>query len=172
MCSILISKEMLQNLLYSNKKKNHIVFFVFHFHLCAGLCHHSFISEKVKILWNLILSVNHLVWRCDYMYICSCYHLIFIFRSHRFRNVQVEVLYQRYFLRMNQNNMVSLLGLLICISIMLIVINHLFYSTTQNSIIQMVTLGAFTVMYILLVILMMRCFLNEVYLIIFSYSKF
>ena len=105
------------------------------------------------------------------MYICSCYHLIFIFRSHRFRNVQVEVLYQRYFLRMNQNNMVSLLGLLICISIMLIVINHLFYSTTQNSIIQMVTLGAFTVMYILLVILMMRCFLNEVYLIIFSYSK-
>ena len=117
------------------------------------------------------MSVNHLFWRCDYMYICSCYHLIFIFRSHRFRNVQVEVLYQRYFLRMNQNNMVSLLGLLICISIMLIVINHLFYSTTQNSIIQMVTLGAFTVMYILLVILMMRCFLNEVYLIIFSYSK-
>ena len=94
-----------------------------------------------------------------------------VFRSHRFRNVQAEVLYQRYFLRMNQNNMVSLLGLLICISIMLIVINHLFYSTTQNSIIQMVTLGAFTVMYILLVILMMRCFLNEVYLIIFSYSK-
>ena len=117
------------------------------------------------------MSVNHLFWRCDYMYICSCYNLIFIFRSHRFRNVQVEVLYQRYFLRMNQNNMVSLLGLLICISIMLIVINHLFYSTTQNSIIQMVTLGAFTVMYILLVILMMRCFLNEVYLIIFSYSK-
>ena len=36
---------------------------------------------------------------------------------------------------------------------------------------QGVTLGVFTLMYLLLVILMTRCFLNEVYLIIFSYSK-
>ena len=114
------------------------------------------------------------------------------FRSHRFRNVQVEVLYQRYFLRMNQNNMVSLLGLLICISLVLIVTNHLMYSSNHSSLLQVsnmllyeiwyvsksliflsqgVTLGVFTLMYLLLVILMTRCFLNEVYLIIFSYSK-
>lgn len=36
---------------------------------------------------------------------------------------------------------------------------------------QGVTLGAFTVMYLILVVLMTRCFLNEVYLIIFSYSE-
>ena len=115
------------------------------------------------------------------------------FRSHRFRNVQVEVLYQRYFLRMNQNNMVSLLGLLICISLVLIVTNHLMYSSNHSSLLQVsnmllciwdmicfqipdlslqgVTLGVFTLMYLLLVILMTRCFLNEVYLIIFSYSN-
>ncbi|XP_046419665.1 adenylate cyclase type 6 [Neodiprion virginianus] len=32
--------------------------------------------------------------------------------SHRFRNLQVEMLYQRYFLRMNQSNMTHVLGLL------------------------------------------------------------
>ena len=37
---------------------------------------------------------------------------------------------------------------------------------------QGVTLGAFTVMYLILVIFVTRCFLNEVYLIIFSYGKF
>ena len=46
-------------------------------------------------------------------------------RSHRFRNVQAEVLYQRYFLRMNQNNMASLLGLLVIVSITLIVVDNL-----------------------------------------------
>lgn len=63
------------------------------------------------------------------------YYLI-IFRSHRFRNVQVEVLYQRYFLRMNQNNMASLLGLLVCISVALVVVNHLLYPNSQHSILQ------------------------------------
>ena len=37
---------------------------------------------------------------------------------------------------------------------------------------QGVTLGAFTVMYLILVIFVTRCFLNEVYLIIFSYGKY
>jgi hypothetical protein len=46
------------------------------------------------------------------------------------------VLYQRYFLRMNQNNMASLLGLLISITLTMIVVNHMLYSTTQNSILQ------------------------------------
>ncbi|KAL0279830.1 UNVERIFIED_CONTAM: hypothetical protein PYX00_001308 [Menopon gallinae] len=34
-------------------------------------------------------------------------------KSHGFKNLQVEMLYQRYFIRMNQNNMTHLLGLLI-----------------------------------------------------------
>lgn len=36
-------------------------------------------------------------------------------RSHLFKNPQVEMLYQRYFLRMNQSNMTHLLGLLLAL---------------------------------------------------------
>ncbi|XP_049796041.1 uncharacterized protein LOC126212662 [Schistocerca nitens] len=38
-----------------------------------------------------------------------------ICRSHRFKNLQVEMLYQRYFLRTNQSNMTHLLGLLLAL---------------------------------------------------------
>ena len=79
----------------------------------------------------------------------------------------MEVLYQRYFLRMNQNNMTSLLSLLIAIAITMIVVNY--YLSEADSIMQGVTLGVFSIMYLILVILMTRSFLNEVYLIIFSY---
>jgi adenylate cyclase 5 len=140
-----------------------------------------------------------------------------VFRSHRFRNVQAEVLYQRYFLRMNQNNMASLLGLLIAISVTMIAVNHLpfpaplsglketdkivncciiqknktiikdfntinnitlsddsdfdsaWFSTSDGGIVQGATLGVLALMYLLLLVLMTRKSLNEVYLIIFSY---
>ena len=68
--------------------------------------------------------------------VTTLYFELLLFRSHRFRNVQVEVLYQRYFLRMNQNNMASLLGLLICISLVLIVVNYLPYTNLQPSLLQ------------------------------------
>lgn len=90
-----------------------------------------------------------------------------VFRSHRFKNVHIEVLYQRYFLRMNQNNMTSLLILLIFIAATMTVVNYALSSA--DSIMQGVTMGVFAIMYLVLVILMFRSFLNEVYLIIFSY---
>ena len=68
---------------------------------------------------------------------------------------------------MNQNNMTSLLSLLIAIAITMIVVNY--YLSEADSIMQGVTLGVFSIMYLILVILMTRSFLNEVYLIIFSY---
>ena len=125
-----------------------------------------------------------------------------VFRSHRFRNVQAEVLYQRYFLRMNQNNMASLLGLLIIISVTMIAINHIsfpssssescskvdfvlnnnasnrfgvsddsdsWFTTSDGGIVQGATLSVLILMYLLLLILMTKKSLNEVYLIIFSY---
>ena len=136
-----------------------------------------------------------------------------VFRSHRFRNVQAEVLYQRYFLRMNQNNMASLLGLLMAISVTMIAVNHIsfpssfsesenrivlvqnsnenfnnnasnniftkdgfsesdsssWFTTSDGGIVQGATLGVLSLMYLLLLILMTRTSLNEVYLIIFSY---
>ena len=109
-------------------------------------------------------------------------------RSHRFRNVQAEVLYQRYFLRMNQNNMASLLGLLVIVSITLIVFDNLSFpsapipsafadNTTTDSpyfnfststfpersvdsgaILQGVVLGTFSLLYLVLLTLMTRAF--------------
>ena len=67
-----------------------------------------------------------------------------LFRSHRFRNIQVEVLYQRYFLRMNQNNIASLLVLLICISIVLILVNHVMYTTSESFLVQVLRLSHFS----------------------------
>ena len=52
-------------------------------------------------------------------------------RSHRFRNVQAEVLYQRYFLRMNQNNMASLLGLLVIVSVTMIIVDNLSFPSAS-----------------------------------------
>ena len=68
---------------------------------------------------------------------------------------------------MNQNNMTSLLTLLIAIAVTMIVVNYIL--SDADSIMQGVTLGVFSIMYLILVILMTRSFLNEVYLIIFSY---
>ena len=68
---------------------------------------------------------------------------------------------------MNQNNMTSLLSLLIAIAVTMILVNY--ELSSADSIMQGVTLGVFSIMYLILVILMTRSFLNEVYLIIFSY---
>ena len=63
--------------------------------------------------------------------------------------------------------MTSLLTLLIAIAVTMIVVNYIL--SDADSIMQGVTLGVFSIMYLILVILMTRSFLNEVYLIIFSY---
>ncbi|CAH0716359.1 unnamed protein product, partial [Brenthis ino] len=42
--------------------------------------------------------------------------------THRFENLHVEMLYQRYFLRMNQTNMTHLLGLLLAVSVALTIV--------------------------------------------------
>ncbi|XP_064118497.1 adenylate cyclase type 6-like isoform X1 [Macrobrachium nipponense] len=91
-----------------------------------------------------------------------------VFRSHQFKNIHVEVLYQRYFLRMNQSNMTSLLGLLIVVVKVMLLLTYIlglgkFY-------IQGIILGTFALLYFILELLLWRSkLLNEVYLIIFSY---
>lgn len=57
---------------------------------------------------------------------------IFVSRSHRFRNVQAEVLYQRYFLRMNQNNMASLLVLLVIVCLSMIVVDNISFPSAPT----------------------------------------
>ncbi|CAH2035104.1 unnamed protein product, partial [Iphiclides podalirius] len=52
--------------------------------------------------------------------------------SHRFDNLHVEMLYQRYFLRMNQTNMTHLLGLLLTVALALMVVQVQTLLMTQN----------------------------------------
>ncbi|XP_047480135.1 adenylate cyclase type 5-like isoform X1 [Penaeus chinensis] len=91
-----------------------------------------------------------------------------IFRSHQFKNIHVEVLYQRYFLRMNQSNMTSLLGLLIVV--MLAMLCLIYFLEPGKYYTQSITIAVFCALYVVLEILLWRTqLLNEVYLIIFSY---
>ncbi|XP_063601774.1 adenylate cyclase type 5-like isoform X2 [Penaeus indicus] len=91
-----------------------------------------------------------------------------IFRSHQFKNIHVEVLYQRYFLRMNQSNMTSLLGLLIVVMLAMLCLIYFLEPGKYNT--QSITIAVFCALYVVLEILLWRTqLLNEVYLIIFSY---
>lgn len=97
------------------------------------------------------------------------FHLIRrVFRSHRFKNVHVEVLYQRYFLRMNQSNLTSLLALLALTALIFTVLNYALVGG-DHGLLQGVIMGLFALLYLGLEILVTRSFLNEVYLIVFSY---
>ncbi|XP_057377418.1 adenylate cyclase type 5-like [Daphnia carinata] len=96
-----------------------------------------------------------------------CHLLKRVFRSHRFKDVHVEVLYQRYFLRMNQTNLTSLLALLIATALVFTALNYAIGGT--QGLLQSVIIGLFAILYIGLELLVTRSFLNEVYLIVFSY---
>ena len=91
-----------------------------------------------------------------------------VFKSHQFKNIHVEVLYQRYFLRMNQASMMIFLALLL-----LVVLGMLALLTSlglAKFAIHAATLSVFAILYLALEILLWRSrLLNEVYLIIFSY---
>ncbi|KAL4717558.1 hypothetical protein ACJJTC_000707 [Scirpophaga incertulas] len=52
--------------------------------------------------------------------------------SHRFENLHVEMLYQRYFLRMNQTNMTHLLGLMLIVAVVLVLVQVRTFLITQN----------------------------------------
>ncbi|KAK7073542.1 hypothetical protein SK128_007577 [Halocaridina rubra] len=91
-----------------------------------------------------------------------------VFRSHQFKNIHVEVLYQRYFLRMNQSNMTSLLGLLIVVVLVMLCFTYIL--GIEKFYVQGITLAIFAILYVVLGVLLWHFkLLNEVYLIIFSY---
>ncbi|XP_069187438.1 adenylate cyclase type 6 isoform X2 [Procambarus clarkii] len=98
----------------------------------------------------------------DFCALCSR-----VCKSHQFKNIHVEVLYQRYFLRMNQSNMISLLGLMIVV--VLVMLCLIYILGIAKFIFQVVTLTIFALLYLVLEVLLWRIKLNEVYLIVFSY---
>ncbi|XP_043290086.1 adenylate cyclase type 6 isoform X1 [Venturia canescens] len=95
--------------------------------------------------------------------------------SHRFKNLQVEMLYQRYFLRMNQSNMTHVLGLLagLAFALGLLLVLRLIF-TSEKPLLTLVqrsenlslalTLVACITIYAVLVAAISRPGMNEVWL--------
>nr|CAH0106081.1 unnamed protein product [Daphnia galeata] len=115
----------------------------------ATINHEFVLLDERRCWWNL------------------CHLLKRVFRSHRFKDVHVEVLYQRYFLRMNQTNLTSLLALLIATALVFTVLNYA--AGGNQGLLQGIIIGLFALLYVGLELLVTRSFLNEVYLIVFSY---
>ncbi|KAF2368726.1 Adenylyl cyclase class-3/4/guanylyl cyclase [Trinorchestia longiramus] len=92
-----------------------------------------------------------------------------IFKSSQFKNIHVEVLYQRYFLRMNQSNLTVLLALLIIVVSSIIGVS-LYLASDSLSYVVLAVLGFLLVLYGVLEILLIRSWVqNEVALYVFSY---
>lgn len=91
-----------------------------------------------------------------------------MFLSHQFKNIHVEVLYQRYFLRMNQASLTSLLALLMVVVLVLVI---LLVSLEQPlPVPTIVTLSAFAVLYLFMEVLLVKSLIrNEVCLVFISY---
>ncbi|KAK5646083.1 hypothetical protein RI129_004547 [Pyrocoelia pectoralis] len=96
----------------------------------------------------------------------------------QFTDPQVEMLYQRYFLKMNQSNMTSLISLLLLFCIGLFVLTSIDLLPKETKISSdrlnkllgfLCTSGACVVIYGILLTILSRPAMNEVYLIIISY---
>ncbi|CAL7942136.1 unnamed protein product [Xylocopa violacea] len=104
-----------------------------------------------------------------------CRFLKSLCASHRFKNLQVEMLYQRYFLRMNQSNMTHVLGLLAGLALALAVLlalkiilegNQQFFRVLERpeNLPLAVTLVACVAIYAALVAAISRPGMNEIWL--------
>ncbi|XP_056643903.1 adenylate cyclase type 6 [Diorhabda sublineata] len=104
--------------------------------------------------------------------------------THQFKNEQVEMLYQRYFLKMNQSNMTNLITLLLTLCVLLFMISltdfamprQLDTHTTgpdlvpyDKLLVLMCTSACCVAIYGVLLNVVSRPAMNEVYLIIISY---
>ncbi|KAH1023903.1 hypothetical protein HUJ05_003481 [Dendroctonus ponderosae] len=104
--------------------------------------------------------------------------------THQFKNEQVEMLYQRYFLKMNQSNMTNLISLLLLLCIGFILLGAVdfvlprvedFHSAFEDSprldylVALMCTSACCIAVYGVLLTFVSKPAMNEVYLIIISY---
>lgn len=101
---------------------------------------------------------------CDMPTLC-----LRIFKSPQFKNIHVEVLYQRYFLRMNQSNLTVLLALLIIVVSSIIGVS-VYLTSDLSSYLIFIILGSLIIVYGIMEILLLRsCIQNEVGLYVLSY---
>lgn len=109
-----------------------------------------FSSSSKNIFWNIGAFCCH------------------VFGRHRFQNVHIECMYQRYFLRLNQSNLILLLSLMLVLCAVLVGF-HFYVMRTDFSLAFIIPLTCCMSVYTVLEVLVVRRFFNEVYLIIFSY---
>ncbi|KAK3908022.1 Adenylate cyclase type 6, partial [Frankliniella fusca] len=93
-------------------------------------------------------------------------------RTHRFRNLQVEMLYQRYFLRTNQSHMTHLLAVLValCLLLALFHLGSVHYAGQPSSVPVLLTHASCVAVYVALMVLLARPAMNELYLLGVSYA--
>ncbi|XP_066259052.1 adenylate cyclase type 6 isoform X1 [Euwallacea similis] len=104
--------------------------------------------------------------------------------THQFKNEQVEMLYQRYFLKMNQSNMTNLISLLLLLCIAFLLLgavdfilprdedSHSFFKDSTRLdylVVLMCTSACCIAVYGVLLTVVSKPTMNEVYLIIISY---
>ncbi|XP_037075089.1 adenylate cyclase type 5-like isoform X2 [Pollicipes pollicipes] len=91
-----------------------------------------------------------------------------LFRSHRFTDVQVESLYQRYFLRMDQSSLTSLLGILMIVLVSLGLLEYIMRDTAGVRVLLAV-LATLLVLYVSLAVTLARArLLRTLLLLVFS----
>ncbi|XP_042905332.1 adenylate cyclase type 5 isoform X2 [Parasteatoda tepidariorum] len=101
------------------------------------------------------------------MWNCHRY-CISAFRLPRFKNLEVEILYQRYFLHLNQRNLTALLGIVCAIGCIMLIFNYIL--SDHRSLTHGITFGVIVTLNLIMAILSTQSFFNQIYLFTFSYT--
>lgn len=97
---------------------------------------------------------------------CNLHTFLDIFRSKQFKTPKIERLYQRYFFKLNQNNLTVLLGLLCIICVMLIVCYYVNGATLP---VRGVILGVVIVIFISMEVLCNRSAFDQLQMSVHCY---
>ncbi|XP_071108641.1 adenylate cyclase type 5-like [Haliotis cracherodii] len=97
---------------------------------------------------------------------CNSLSIIKVFSSKKFKNIKLELLYQRYFFKLNQNNLTILMAIFCVISLMLLIFYYLGGATLPA---RGVTLGIIMIVLIVLEVVCNRTSCNEQQLFILCY---
>ncbi len=100
---------------------------------------------------------------------CNRKALSRVFRSKKFKNPKLEQLYQRYFFKLNQNNLTWLMGLVAALCVILVIFH---YAGGSSSIVKGVVLGVIFLALIVLEIISNQGSFNHIQLYIVSYIVF
>lgn len=107
--------------------------------------------------------------RSDHKTMLDCHRFCLnAFRLPRFKNVEVEILYQRYFLHLNQRNLTALLGIVCAVGGVMLVFNYVL--SDHRSLTHGITFGVLVTLYLIMAILSTQSFFNQIYLFVFSYT--